>query len=99
MGLRAADTGAVNERVHPVPDVLARRPGLRLLAVTLWAGFLGAMPMLAAFLFVLPPAWPELLALGALSKIFFLCWLLALLPAFVAAVLSVRGVRETRRDH
>jgi hypothetical protein len=89
----------MNQSAHSQPDVLVRRPGLRLLAVTLWAGFLGAMPMLAAFLFVLPPAWPELLALGALSKIFFLCWLLALLPAFVAAVLSVRGVRETRRDH
>jgi hypothetical protein len=39
------------------PDVLARRPGLRLLAVTLWAGFLGAVPMLAVFLFTLPPVW------------------------------------------
>jgi ABC-type proline/glycine betaine transport system permease subunit len=81
------------------PDVLAQRPGLRLLAVTLWAGFLGAVPMLAVFLFTLPPVWAELLAIGALSKAFFLCWLLALLPAFVAGVLTVRSVRGRVHEH
>lgn len=71
----------------------ARQARLRLLAVTLWAGFLGAVPMLTMLLFALPPIWPDLLAMGALSKAFFLCWLLALLPALVTGLLLTHRPR------
>ncbi len=84
----------MSDGAHPQPDLLLRRPALRMAAVTLWAGFLGAVPMLLMFLFAVPLAWPELLTLGALSQIFFLCWLLASVPAFVAALLSARSERQ-----
>lgn len=66
---------------------LGARPAWRLLAITAWSGFLGAVALICAYLLALP-ADGEPLDLGRLAEIFVLLWALSAIPAFSAALLA-----------
>lgn len=66
---------------------LGSRPAWRLLAITAWSAFLGAVVLLSAYLLALP-AEGEPLELGRLAEVFVLLWALAAVPAFSAALLA-----------
>ncbi len=77
---------------------LARRHGWRLFASVLWSGFLGATVSLVVVL-LMPEGWLDPpVDLGALSAMFALMWALALVPAFLQALLSMMpdGPHERR---
>ena len=82
---RASDKGLGSRRV------------LRLLAIALWASFLGAIPMLLTWLLLLPEDTAVHLGVGELSFGFFLCWLAAMVPTAIALLLSQRGVPRVAR--
>ena len=79
--------------------VLAGSPRLRLAAITLWSGFLGAALTLFTALALLPAAalhgagWQEL-------SVGFLCaWVLAMVPVSLALLLALpRRILSARRD-
>ncbi|MDE2149987.1 MAG: hypothetical protein KGJ55_09190 [Gammaproteobacteria bacterium] len=67
---------------------LGERPLLRRISLILWPAFLGAAATMLALLlvpenFVLPPQTP-----GGTAIVFMALWLLALIPAWIAAVLA-----------
>lgn len=67
---------------------LGLRPWLRLLAVTLWSSFLGAALSTIVLLF-LPDNWSlPTSSLTSIGVTFLLMWLLAMVPALLAAVLA-----------
>lgn len=66
---------------------LGTRPCLRLLAITAWSAFIGAVVLLAAFLLALPHEG-EPLGFGRLGVVFLVLWALAAIPALAAAVLA-----------
>lgn len=66
---------------------LGARPGLRLLAITLWSAFLGAIVLLAAFLLALPHEG-EPIGFDRLAAVFLVLWALAAIPALSAALLA-----------
>lgn len=66
---------------------LGARPGLRLLAITVWSGFIGAVVLMAAWLLALP-ADGEPVAFGRLAVVFMVLWALAAVPALSAALLA-----------
>lgn len=70
---------------------LGSRPGARLVAISLWASFLGAIPMLLTWLLLLPEEYAATLGLAELSFGFFMCWLAAAAPAAIAALLTQAG--------
>lgn len=66
---------------------LGSRRRLRLFAVAAWCAFLGAIPILATALAVLPPdAAP--LHLGPLSLAFLVTWALVMVPVSLALLLT-----------
>lgn len=67
---------------------LGSRLRLRLVAVILWAGFLGAVPMLLSTWLLLPQHSALRLGMAELSEGFLLCWLAAMIPAAIGAVLA-----------
>lgn len=68
---------------------LGARPRLRRAAVVAWSGFLGAIPILLAWI----GAWPdgEALDLARLSGWFFAAWGSAALAAALAVLLDAHG--------
>lgn len=67
---------------------LGRRPWLRRFSALLWASFLGAAISTAALLLT-PDSWPlPPSTLADTGKVFGVLWLLALVPAGIAAVLA-----------
>lgn len=66
---------------------LGARPAWRLLAISTWSGFLGAVALMAAWLLAMP-ADGEPLDLGRLAEVFILLWALACVPAISAALLA-----------
>ncbi|TAJ52570.1 MAG: hypothetical protein EPN60_02710 [Nevskiaceae bacterium] len=70
---------------------LGSRTGARLVAITLWASFLGAIPMLLTWLLLLPEEYATKLGLSELSFGFFMCWLAAAAPAAIAVLLTHAG--------
>ncbi len=77
---------------------LAHRRGWRLFASVLWSGFLGATVSLMVVL-LMPEGWLDPpMGLGTLSAVFALLWVLALVPAFMQALLSLvpEGPHEQR---
>lgn len=84
---------------HPEPDAetlvreaaargLGSRRCARQFAVTLWASFLGAIPMLLLWWLMLPSEYAFGFGWHELSWSFFLCWLAAAFPASMAIALS-----------
>lgn len=72
---------------------LGLRPWVRLLAVTLWSSFLGAALATVVLLFM-PENWSlPLSSLGSIGVTFLLMWLLAMVPALLAAVLATPRLR------
>lgn len=76
---------------------LGARPRLRLLAGVLWSGFIGASLALLVLLIV-PDQWLMApVGFGRLAVSFCALWLLALVPALSAALLSgPRGIDDAR---
>lgn len=70
---------------------LGQRPGLRFAAIVLWSGFLGAAAILFAWLAIGDQLLGDTLSFAHTSAVFFLGWLLALIPAITAAVLAGGG--------
>lgn len=66
---------------------LGTKPGLRLLAITAWSGFIGAVVLLAAFLLALPQD-SEPVGFDRLAAVFIVLWALAAIPALSAALLA-----------
>lgn len=66
---------------------LGTRPSLRLLAITAWSAFIGAVALFAAFLLALPHEG-EPLGFGRLAAVFVVLWALAAIPALTAAMLA-----------
>ncbi|MDD3763607.1 MAG: hypothetical protein PHP86_09995 [Nevskiales bacterium] len=66
---------------------LGARPGLRLLAITAWSSFLGAVVLLAAWLLALPGDG-ETIEFENLALVFVVLWALAAIPALSAALLA-----------
>ncbi len=66
---------------------LGARPGLRMLAITGWSSFLGAVVLLAAWLLALPHD-DETIEFGRLASVFIVLWALAAVPALSAAMLA-----------
>ncbi len=66
---------------------LGTRPSLRLLAITAWSAFIGAVVLMAAFLLA-QPGGGEPVGFGRLAAIFIVLWALAAIPALSAALLS-----------
>ncbi|MFA5940567.1 MAG: hypothetical protein WC809_14505 [Sinimarinibacterium sp.] len=66
---------------------LGTRPAWRLLAITAWSGFIGAVALISAWLLAMP-ADSEPLDLERLAEVFIVLWALAAIPAFSAALLS-----------
>lgn len=66
---------------------LGARPGLRLLAITVWSGFIGAVVLLAAFLLALPHENGPV-GFDRLAAVFVVLWALASIPALSAALLA-----------
>lgn len=73
---------------HAAQKGLGSRTRLRLLAITLWASFLGAIPTLLMVLALLPAENHAPLSLGRLSLMFFAAWLCAFIPASIGVLLS-----------
>ncbi|MDR3415185.1 MAG: hypothetical protein P4L83_03275 [Nevskia sp.] len=73
---------------------LGRRPRLRLVSAVLWASFLGAS-LSTVVLLLTPDSWtlPPTTVDGA-ARVFVVLWLLALVPATFAAVLTLPFRRE-----
>lgn len=71
---------------------LGHRPGLRLLAITAWSAFLGAVVMLAAWLLALPGSG-EILGMKRLTLGFVVMWALCAIPAACAALLAQPAAR------
>lgn len=67
---------------------LGSRTRLRLLSITLWASFLGAIPTLLMLVAVLPAEVLPVLSLNRLSAFFFAAWLCALVPASLGVLLT-----------
>ncbi|MEQ1438761.1 hypothetical protein AAG565_05310 [Fontimonas sp. SYSU GA230001] len=66
---------------------LGTRPGWRLLAISAWSGFIGAVALMCAWLLALP-ADGEPLDFGRLAEVFVVLWALACVPAVSAALLA-----------
>lgn len=73
------------------PKLLERSLLLRRLAVSLWAGFLGAMPMMVIIPAVLPADMLPMMGMAGLSQLFFAVWACAAVAAAVAVVLTHSG--------
>lgn len=76
---------------HSAAKGLGSRPGVRLVAIALWASFLGAIPMLLTWLLLLPEEYAAQLGVAELSFGFFMCWLAAAAPAAIAVLLTHAG--------
>jgi hypothetical protein len=73
---------------------LGRRPRLRRLSVLLWSSFVGAA-LSTTVLLLLPENWSlPLPELGGIGITFLLMWLLAMVPALFAAVLTAPRGQE-----
>jgi hypothetical protein len=84
--LRAAEKG------------LGSRTRLRLLAVTLWASFLGGIPILLTWLALLPDDVAAGLGIADLSMAFLLWWVAAAIPTSIGVLLTHPGsMPEMRR--
>lgn len=66
---------------------LGSRPAWRLLAITAWSAFLGAVALMAAYLLAIPDDG-ESFGLDRLAEVFVVLWALAAIPAFAAALLA-----------
>jgi len=67
---------------------LGRRPGLRMLAVVLWSGFLGGVVLLLSWLTLTPPDMLGAQSLGQLTFVFAAGWAISLVPALSAVLLA-----------
>jgi hypothetical protein len=70
------------------PPILERERRLRFVAVVLWSAFLGAAAMLVAWIAVLETMPPGDTGFGMISRVFFVSWAVALVPAICAAMLA-----------
>lgn len=93
----AAEAG--RHRHHLARRGLGSHHRLRLVAVMLWAGFLGAVPMLLSVWLLLPQASALQLGMAELSIGFLLCWLAAMIPAAIGAVLAAPLAASLPRGH
>lgn len=73
---------------HAAQKGLGSRTRLRLLAVSLWAGFLGAIPTLLLLMALQPVEHQLPLSLGRLSLLFFAAWLCAFISASIGVLLT-----------
>jgi hypothetical protein len=76
---------------HAGRRALGSRQRLRLVAIVLWSGFLGAVCLLIAWLALGRYLVDEPLTLDRTSAAFFIAWALALVPAGTAVLLATHG--------
>lgn len=76
---------------------LGSRSRWRMLAAVIWAGFLGAVPILLFWIGARPLGQDT--SLGELSGMFFLAWGCATLPALIAAVIVDPDLVPGRQRH
>lgn len=67
---------------------LGARPSLRLLAITVWSSFIGAVVLMSAWLLALPHDDGEVVGFGRLAAVFVVLWALSAVPALSAAMLA-----------
>ena len=67
---------------------LGSRTRLRMLAISLWAGFLGALPFMLVLIAALPDAALPAFGFGAFSVFFLSSWMCAFIAASIGVLLS-----------
>jgi hypothetical protein len=73
---------------HAAERALGSRTRLRLLAVTAWAAFLGAIPTLLLAIMVIPPEVLPTFSWGLLSTVFLAAWVCAFISASIGVLLT-----------